>query len=760
MKNKLKLLSISILLFLSACTFPVRADQKMIVPRNKSETAPPQEQKEASKVPEETENSSGDPADSKDSSENPPGSEDSPEDSADGGDSPEEPADDKEPQLPEEKPADQMYLPEILFEEADGKNGYYLSRPEVQIIHREPDAITKYELRTEDDACKSGSLELAEEEEEETSLILSGDYFKNGDNILHVWMERTQKTENEGDLPESPEEGADQNIIFSKEFHFRIDSGKPAAVTFSYGRAANGTWILANEPLEIALKSEDSVSGIEKIQYQTSTGDTGTLPGGTGKIQIPPGFSGKISACAMDKAGNSSGQTESLHILCENLSPEIQILTQSQENSWYSRPVDVHVKVSDSPLSSGIRSLKCYSNGQVIVHKENGKAGEVTELEADFTVDSASEKGIGIPVIAETIDWAGNSCTEHTLLYIDTVPPVIQSEKIHDQMITGKPLAGKIRIQEENILAGAKLQIWRIHTDESRKLLDTRETDAGNSGFLSGSQGPEWDILLTEDGKYEICASAEDLSGHKTEKSYRITIDKTSPVIRYVDQMQGAYVPYFQWNYGKEELIQDLSDYSYEIRLDGMLYTPGKKITAEGLRLLQVTAADAAGNRSAAEAVFQIDHTPPKIQIYDIENGKAYENHAAISVSVDGKGEYLREIAVNAEKMRLDLECQVFRQTFQEAGDYQIRVLAEDLAGNREREQITFRVEEKKVLSGGVWKPVTRFFRNPQQTSQQIPEDINDDNAENPAPILLGMCFLSIGTAAIIRKFWIKRKST
>lgn len=115
-------------------------------------------------------------------------------------------------------------------------------------------------------------------------------------------------------------------------------------------------------------------------------------------------------------------------------------------------------------------------------------------------------------------------------------------------------------------------------------------------------------------------------------------MDKTNPVIRYVDQMQGAYVPYFQWNYGKEEVVQDDTEYSYEIRLDGRFYNTGTRVEDEGVRMLQVEAVDAAGNKSTAEAIFQIDHTPPRIRIYDVENGTSYEEAAAVSISVDGKG--------------------------------------------------------------------------------------------------------------------------
>ena len=178
-----------------------------------------------------------------------------------------------------------------------------------------------------------------------------------------------------------------------------------------------------------------------------------------------------------------------------------------------------------------------------------------------------------------------------------------------------------------------------------------------------------------------------------------------------------------------------------------------------GSRLLQVEAVDAAGNKSTAEAVFQIDHTPPKIRIYDVQDGISYEEMAAVSVSVDGKGEYLKGITVNSEKKRLETGCQIFRQTFQEPGDYQIRVLAEDLAGNQENEQVTFRIEEQKRMSGNVWKPVTKIFRNNNVTTGSQKTTV--DNVEEPnrlAALCLALCLGLVVLTAVLRQWWVRRE--
>ena len=764
-----------------------------------------------------------------------------------------------------------LLMPEIRYEEPDSDQGYYKAAPEVRIVHKQAGAVTKYELLSADNSKKAGSLELMEGQDEE-SVYLAGEDFKEGKNILHVWMEKdpagpdenetdengeegngtgeneseeggneengTGGTESEGsgagsaengsvenfeedDLPsehpmqneaqqqgalqpdpgqteeslqnhiadeskeysapvrpeapdpvvkadlsedaasedntpeKKPMQPAEPEIVFEKEICFRIDTKKPQKVHFSYNRAILDGSILTNEPVELTLKSTDEGSGMEAICYKTGDGTAGVLTGDSGSIVLNPGFRGQIEAYAVDKAGNQSEPELSAMLLCENQSPEIQIETEGSPDAWRSDPLRVHVKVTDPGLSAGIQCLKCYAGGEIAVHRENEAQTGITSMEDGFTVDIASEGGKGIPVVVEALDWAGNFHSDSRLVYIDKAAPVIQSEGIHDRMIAGEPVKGKMRIREENDLASAGMKVWKVTSGKKREVIEEKKKETEP---FSGAQDIEWDIALEEDGTYDIRMTAKDRAGHESRQDRRVIVDQTNPVIRYVDQMQGVYVPYFQWNYGKEEVVQDETDYSYDIFLDGAFYTTGKKITKEGMRMLQVRAVDAAGNESTAEAVFQIDHTPPGIRVYDVEDGGLYEDMAAVSISVDGKGEYLKEIMVNSEKMKLEADCQIFTRSFQEPGDYQIQVRAEDLAGNQEQEQVTFRIEEQKQLSGGVLKPITRIFRNVDRAPARGTQLQDTEQEKSPAVLWLMLCFAMAGGAFLVRqKIWNRR---
>ena len=96
-------------------------------------------------------------------------------------------------------------------------------------------------------------------------------------------------------------------------------------------------------------------------------------------------------------------------------------------------------------------------------------------------------------------------------------------------------------------------------------------------------------------------------------------IDTKNPVIKMVDELQGKYLKKFSWDYPVDVFIKDFTTFVHQIQMDGRLYPIGTEIDTEGRHTLQVNAIDAAGNEAVARAEFVIDHTPPKIQFYQVE---------------------------------------------------------------------------------------------------------------------------------------------
>ena len=160
--------------------------------------------------------------------------------------------------------------------------------------------------------------------------------------------------------------------------------------------------------------------------------------------------------------------------------------------------------------------------------------------------------------------------------------------------------------------------------------------------------------------------------------------------------------------------------------MDGMPYLAGERITEEGVKILQVTAEDKAGNVTNAYAVFIIDHTAPDIRWKGVENGKIYKEKAVLSVWVDKEGEWLRKIEINDEQQKIGPGSQIIQYEFSAAGQSSITAEAEDLAGNRSKSEMTFTVQQQMTAAERMAEPVRNIFREEKDSGRRKEKDVND----------------------------------
>lgn len=81
------------------------------------------------------------------------------------------------------KQVEEVELYQISYNEPDGKNGYYIKKPQVSLKHISPNGITKYRTVNGVGDKQEGILDKAG-----TECSVS-DRFMEGKNILEVWME-------------------------------------------------------------------------------------------------------------------------------------------------------------------------------------------------------------------------------------------------------------------------------------------------------------------------------------------------------------------------------------------------------------------------------------------------------------------------------------------------------------------------------------------------------------------------------------------
>lgn len=602
--------------------------------------------------------------------------------------------------------------PQMICSPPDGENGWYIMAPQIRIVHTDPSARTQYKVTAPSGKVEEGLLETETPEEKGEKepaavQILPADSLEEGKNVIELRMV-------------SDETGEE---VFYSEEEILLDLTPPEKVEIQFPETGEGKETFFHSSTEVLLKSGDAGSGVAQIRVSLEEDGRQreeTIEGGWGTIQIEPGFSGRLSVFSVDRAGRKSEAVESEPILCEDQEPEIRIETGGGGGKWKQDAARVQVYVEDVQgqygFSSGLASILCSAGKETVVERNWQDGGEAVFSESfSFTVQEKSIGGNSIPITVRVRDRAGNQSVLTKEVWIDGGPPEVEIRGVGDGMITTERGHAVFVVRDENILKNWSLTVLR--TDMNGKQEEI--VKAGEDGWSGTDRQKKTEMDFPDDGKYTCMISAADASGRQTERTLSFIVDQTDPVIRYVEQLDGAYVPYFQWNYGKD-MIGDLTEYTYTMSLDGGQYLPGKRITEEGVHALEVRARDQAGNESAAAAVFTIDHTPPEINWGKTKDGGVYRERVQLTVSVKGPGERLESVSINGERRSLDYESTVFQWEIAESGEYVVRVRAEDLAGNRKEEEISFMVKKGKgVLSlfpGISGEPGAKETENPAKT--------------------------------------------
>ena len=489
----------------------------------------------------------------------------------------------------------------------------------------------------------------------------------------------------------------------------RIDVTAPEKVKFQYSDFEEREKVISNEKVELILKSQDKESEVAFIYYEISDGREGKLEGTEGSLILEPEFRGTVNAYAVDQAGNQSEISTSKEIICESTTPEI-VLDLHGTEGWNWDFVPVSVEIQDQEISSGLQSVKCYVNHEVVINEQIDLENAVSLWNGEFTVDIVSLNGSGIPIVVETTDYAGNIQMASRLVYIDRSYPQIEISGSYDKMISGEGVIMEIVAADENILENGKIMVWRNPPKQERSLyIEQMQEQAVPCHKNESGEGCVWKLVLEEDGVYEVEVTVQDAAGHQQVLHQTLTVDRTNPIIRFIEQMHGTHIPYFQWNYDVSEMIEEFTEYQYQMTLNGRMYTSGTYVEEEGEKLLSVEVIDAAGNRSTANAVFCIDHTPPEIQAYQLKDGGIYEKSAELNLEVGEPGAYLEGVFINSEKINLTEDSQIFSQTLEEPGEYIVRARAKDLAGNKSELELKFRIE-KRSLAAVLFKPVKKLL--------------------------------------------------
>ena len=197
---------------------------------------------------------------------------------------------------------------------------------------------------------------------------------------------------------------------------------------------------------------------------------------------------------------------------------------------------------------------------------------------------------------------------------VDNTPPLIVVTGVVDDSMYSEAVTPVIVVTEANVEATTMALNGRL--------------------FVSGT-------AVADDGPYQLAVTASDKAGNSAEITVNFVIVKTAPIITVQGvQDQRAYntdiIPVV--------IITDANPASQSLTLNGLPFTSGTGLSAEGSYTLVAQATNIAGQRASQTVSFVIDKTPPVITIQGIQDravyqGQPYTYHVQ---ATDADGDTLR----------------------------------------------------------------------------------------------------------------------
>ena len=589
---------------------------------------------------------------------------------------------------------EKVQIYQIYCEEPNGEKGYYTKSVKVEIEHLDQECITKFQLNFPDGKELTGELEKAKEK-----IVLEENLFEKGNYHLIVWMENK-----EGKMVEGTEQKRE----------IKIDKEAPAdPISFQYSKHNGEEQIISNEEITVEMTASDDTSGIQGIYYQINEEEYQFLEGNCVSVVIPVGFEGNLSAYAIDGAGNKGEVTKSSKIICEDEIPEILIRASEGLGKWYSKPCLIQIDI----VASGIKQVICSVNNKVVQNREYERGEKETE-NVTISVDKLSE------IVVEVSDWAGNYTKKREKILFDNENPQLILEGAEDYCIAAndKTLTCKA-IDNQRIVSVGGTIIWNdANGNRIEKRIESWEKD-GAQYFAKEN--------LTESGKYKVYLEAVDQAGNRSEKEMQIIMDKENPLIHKIEELEGKYVPFFEWKYDISEIVEDFTTYTYRINMDGRICEQNKKYTQEGKHSLELIAEDLAGNTSSMEVRFFIDHTPQEIQI------DCSKEEKKLDIVLGEEHDFLDAVFINEKKQQIGENERKFSHIFEKSGSYEVLVFARDLAGNQSEKKVAFEIEGEKS-----------FFQNLIQPKKEILKERKTEKRQNSYEALMWILVIT-GIAVI-----------
>ena len=369
-----------------------------------------------------------------------------------------------------------------------------------------------------------------------------------------------------------------------------------------------------------------------------------------------------------------------------------------------SATVTVNVKVTDeeSPtiLISGVTFGECKNQNVVPVISiadEHPGSQSITLNGQPFVSGTHVTADGDYTLVATATDVAGNTATQTVAFTIDKTVPAVT--------VTGVPAN-----QCVNVPVTPVFQATDTH-------LGVVSASLNGVVFASGT-------VVSADGDYTLSVEAADTCGNSSAQTLAWTIDTVPPGITVAGVPEGQIV-----NVDVTPVIDVIDTHlgPVAITLDGVPFTSGTAVSAEGEHTLQIQAADTCGNSGARRLTFTIDKTPPGLAITGVVDGAC--GNADVTPVVTATDTHFAGVEVTLDGVPFASGTAVTTE-----GDYSLVAVAFDAAGNTARQERRFTIDKtapaitlEGVVDGAIVNAtVTPVFSATDQHPGSVTATLND----------------------------------
>lgn len=536
-------------------------------------------------------------------------------------------------------------------------------------------------------------------------------------------------------------EGVDKagNVSVAQTVTFSIDHTAPVISDVSY---ADTTGLLqprygiifSNKQIRVQFQVKDRVVGVDDPYVYVTLGEAKDrltdAPLYIAKkgadsyyyVYVPSDlalveYDGLLTIWANDRLHNES-HTQTIRMIQNTDKPAITMDCELDYTKWQSRDVTFHTKVSD--LKSGIKEVTYSIDGKDV--KTITFDRFVKEYSYDLTATKTADKVSGYSVEIQVTNNNGTDSSATRQVYIDKKNPIVKLSGVKNGTHYNKNQSIVTDVEDVSF-KNTKTQYYVTRTLDGRTYKETV------SAFMMRKYEDQCVRKFWKEGRYQIYAITTDSAGNQTKSNtLRFVIDKTAPKLAISGTSDGSM------NGTDVSLQFDLTDSFYQtvrsvIRMERTLdgNTTSSEETAfpkrgkhstwnhtfseDGTYTVTFTATDKAGNKAKTQKItFTVDKTQPVIQITGTSNYEQWNKPVTVRFAVEESYYTGNHITIqgtrqdiNGEVEELDLpaitnsaKVSSLLQTFKQDGIYDVTVTAKDEAGNQNKQEIHFTLDQTR----------------------------------------------------------------